>query len=204
MNLINHFVEKLSKEQVSSSTRNIYSEKEINFQIRKENLRKYLTVMKEGSPSILLLGEAPGHKGCGITGIPFTSEKIISEVTFFSSKKFQFINPPDKLESEISASIVWETLIQFENNLPLIWNIYPFHPHKSNNLKSNRPPKAAELKNGLIFLKELIKIFEIKKILAVGRKPESQIGEFDIYKKYIRHPSYGGKKQFIEGLRAEL
>jgi len=39
--------------------------------------------MTEIKPTKLLLGEAPGYKGCGITGIAFSSERILTENEFF-------------------------------------------------------------------------------------------------------------------------
>lgn len=36
------------------------------------NLSIYIERMLEIKPTILFMGEAPGYRGCGITGIPFT------------------------------------------------------------------------------------------------------------------------------------
>ena len=54
---------------------------------RRENLKLYLEKMKKLNPSFLLLGEAPGYKGCRLTGIPFSSEKILATNDFFNNTK---------------------------------------------------------------------------------------------------------------------
>src|SRR5574344_205729 len=109
---------------------NLYGGNNSNSLIRKHNLKLYLQKMKTLNPNILLLGEAPGYKGCRLTGVPFTSEKILKNHPFFINQDFQFIN--QQPESEKSATIVWDTLQNFKN-IPLIWNIFPFHPFNENN-----------------------------------------------------------------------
>ena len=66
---INAFIERLASEQVGSLTENIYVDKH-----KQENLRLYLMALCKNKPTYMLVGEAPGYKGCGVTGIPFTEE----------------------------------------------------------------------------------------------------------------------------------
>lgn len=200
---INNFVQKLSLEKVSTNSRNLYQGNTVASQIRKENLQLYLTKMKRLRPKILLLGEAPGYKGCGITGIAFSSERLLHENNFFKDQGFRCFNERDCLESEISATIVWKELDQISAK-PLIWNIYPFHPHAPENFRTNRTPTRDELIKGKIFLKELLKMFDIQQIVALGRKPESQLIDLGFSYTYLRHPANGGKRKFVDGLRPIL
>src|SRR3972149_2026648 len=63
-------------------------------QIRKANLRYYLDSYKK-FPPILLIGEAPGHKGCRFSGIPFTSEgQLCASELPFSGKLTSLQNKP--------------------------------------------------------------------------------------------------------------
>lgn len=71
---------------------NLYHGNSIDSQIRRNNLKLYLTKMKDLNPSIMILGEAPGYKGCGLTGIPFTSERIVMENSFFKNEPYKFVN----------------------------------------------------------------------------------------------------------------
>lgn len=203
MNRIDNFILKLSLVPKTNGTTNLYFGDTIDSQIRRNNLKVYLTKMKNLNPRFLILGEAPGYKGCRLSGIAFTSEKILFENPFFENEQIEFINQPNKLESEMSATIVWSEISGFPTK-PLIWNIYPFHPHSVDDIKTNRTPTNTELEEGKGFLKELLQIFDIQKIIALGRKPESQLSEIEIPSAYVRHPANGGKSQFIEGLINEM
>ena len=202
-NIIDQFITKLSNHKETQDFTNLYQGNSRESYIRRHNLKLYLNIMKEINPSILLLGEAPGYKGCRLTGIPFTSERVLYDKDFFKNQGFSFINNLNELESEISATIVWNELENYDVK-PLIWNIFPFHPHEAGKIKTNRTPAKTELIIGKEFLKELLDIFNIKKIIALGRKPESQISDLGVDFVYIRHPANGGKKMFSEGLKKEM
>jgi len=47
-------------------------------------------------------------------------------------------------------------------------------------------------------------MFPVTRIAAIGRKAQKGLSEMKIAPevRYIRHPSYGGKKDFVEGLAA--
>lgn len=61
----------------------------------RHNLSVYLEQMLEIKPSILLMGEAPGFHGCGITGIPFTDERTLSSHPFFIGRGYKFSDKPE-------------------------------------------------------------------------------------------------------------
>lgn len=203
MKEIDTFITKLSRQTVSMKTTNLYSGKSIASGIRRHNLRLYLNKMLLVSPEILLLGEAPGYKGCGRTGVPFTSERILMENDFFSDQEFQCIQKAAKPESEMSATIVWEELDHYFRK-PLIWNIFPFHPHKGELKRANRTPNQEELDIGAKYVEDLIALFNIKRIIALGRKPESKIKDLGYDCFYVRHPANGGKRKFVEGVHSAL
>ena len=203
MNKITDFIKKLSEQKVSKETTNLYKGNSIETEIRRENLSLYLNKMVEIKPTNLLLGEAPGYKGCGITGIAFTSERILTQNDFFKNQGFRCLNEKTKIESEISATIVWNELENYLNK-PLIWNIFPFHPHSFSDKRTNRTPNRLELELGKKYLTELLTIFGIHKIIALGRKPESQIKNLGFDYNYVRHPANGGKKKFVSGIKTEM
>ena len=203
MSPIDQFIASLQKEVVSSETTNLYRGKSKVAQVRRENLRLYLHKMHSLKPSILLLGEAPGYKGCGITGVPFTSERIVKEHPFFNGQGFQILNKTTKPESEISATIVWNELTHHQQ-MPLIWNIFPFHPHTLKSKRANRTPNKAELELGKKYLTHLLNLYPIQKIITLGRKPESKVQELALKHSYVRHPANGGKNNFVRGLREEM
>ncbi len=207
---IKKFVEELSEEKVNKDTINHYS---FEYSISrgfasKINLVCYLTTMKKLIiTKTLLLGEAPGHKGCTLTGVPFTSEAIIG------SGKYKLFNYDEgwddiiderdvKLQSEATATIVWNTFDELDI-YPLLWNAYPFSPFNSKTNKPNRKPTNAEIENvGKKYFEKLLKIIPVKNFVAIGKVAESAYKLFGINDfESIRHPSFGGKSEFIDGLR---
>ena len=200
---IQQFITNLSKYKNSPKLTNVYHGDSRESLIRRNNLKLYLEKMSIINPSVLFLGEAPGYKGCRLTGIPFSSERVLGNNDFFKNQGFECINDSDNLEGEMSATIVWNELENYPDK-PLIWNIFPFHPHKLDDIKTNRTPSKTELALGKEYLKQLLRFFDIKKIIALGRKPESQISDLGLNFAYVRHPANGGKSKFVDGLKTEM
>ena len=193
---INALIERLASESAGPLTENIYLDKH-----KQENLRLYLMELCKNKPTYMLVGEAPGYKGCGVTGIPFTDENEMKNHLGTDQAGYYFgdINCPQK---ENSAGIIWGAIQARKNGkIPLMWNAYPFHPFGEKGTSSNRKPNKAELLVGKSYLEELIDIFWMKKqnIYAVGRVAQSQLGYLGAVK-YIRHPSYGGKAECMNGI----
>jgi uracil-DNA glycosylase len=152
----------------------------------------------------LLVGEAPGYRGCRLTGVPFTSEHILLSGLeplglFGEARGYRKTNEFEKPWKEASARIIWDTLVT-TSSIPLIWNAFPFHPFKLGDEKSNRKPTTTEIIKGQDFLHELIRLFNIKIIVAVGNTANSSLKSMGIACEKVRHPSYGGKTQFTSGI----
>ena len=200
MESIDKFISKLAEYRSNCAVTNMYKGEFEDAEIRQNNLRLYLQQMKELKPSILFLGEAPYYKGARLTGIPFTSEVIIKDELFFDNKDgSQYVNSSDNLDWELSASIVWGKISGLSDK-PLLWNIFPFHPHQAEDILSNRTPSKKELLIGKEYLKMLLEIFDFKKIIVLGRKAESQLRDMELDYHYVRHPANGGKREFELGI----
>ena len=197
---IEKFVGDLAKVKVNSDTKNPWDFLNPNNIIRRQNLIGYFKKMHVLKPAVLIVGEAPGFRGCGRVGMPFSSEKLILSHPFFSDRNIFTIENVSNPIAEASASIVWKTLDSL-NFYPLMWATYPYHPHKSGNIFSNRAPKSEEVLIGQDFLKRLIKLYLIKKVIAVGRVAENTLAEMKIKAFSVRHPSHGGAKLFAQGLK---
>ncbi|HEO64651.1 MAG TPA: hypothetical protein ENI73_02160 [Spirochaetes bacterium] len=96
-------------------------------------------------------------------------------------------------------------MIKTYNFIPLLWNAYPFHPHKPDDQWSNRTPTQGELLQGGTILKDLIGIFSIQRLIAMGNKAYDTLrglGFQQVVK--ARHPAHGGKRDFIRGIQEIL
>ena len=199
--MIREFIHRLATTKVAKDAKNPWDFSRKENEIRRKNLGGYFDAMAKLKPSILLIGEAPGYRGCGRVGMPFSSEKLILSHPFFSDKAVFDIENKDLPIAEASATIVWKTFDSLRF-YPLMWATYPFHPHKLGNPLSNRAPRPDEIVLGEIFIEELIRIFKIKHLVAVGRIAEKTLTDMG-HKSYpVRHPSHGGATLFAEGLKS--
>lgn len=195
------FISKLRRRRSGESVTNPYRDARLG-----ENLRLYLEAMlRQTGPRVLLVGEAPGYKGCGLTGIPFSCGTIYGSISHSILDELAGKITLDVVESENTAKIVW-TYLAKQAVTPLFWNSFPFHPHPIGNTKKNRAPTRAEIDEGGSYLKELVTLYVPDVIAGIGRKGTScaQLSFPDREIRYIRHPSYGGKSDFIRGMNEVL
>ena len=174
--------------------------------LRRANLRRYLRTMAERNPDTLLLMEAPGYRGCRLTGVPVTSRKLIREglpglEMFGLDRGYCDVNEAgfERIYGEQSATIVWGALADL-GQLPLIWNAFPFHPHKLNQPQTNRRPRAAEIQLGTSFLQMVMRLWRFERVIAVGNVAYQSLGDAGIPCHKLRHPAHGGKNDFVAGL----
>jgi len=165
---VEKFVSRLAAARIGD-TFNFYRDGE-GAGLRRERLRRYLE--QHADTRLLLVGEAPGWRGTRVSGIPFTSERQLT----------------DSGPAEGTATIVRRTLAELEVEA-LCWNVVPTHPGTET---TNRRPTAAEVAAALPFLDELARR---RTVVAVGRLAERVTGA-----PYVRHPSHGGGAAFRRGL----
>ena len=199
------FVEELATTEVTQNVYNQYSYENPENSIRRDNLLIYLEQMSKLKPKMILVGEAPGYRGCRLTGVPFTSDYLLMKNIkgldlFGEDKGYKLATKGDRLFKEATATIIWDTLVKYEFMI-LSWNAFPFHPYKQGNLESNRTPLKKELLIGEKPLLKMIEMFNIEKVIAVGNKAEESLNKLGFNCNKVRHPAQGGKNDFVEGIR---
>jgi uracil-DNA glycosylase len=205
---IEQFVNDLAREGFGEDVFNEYAEGDSNNALRRENLRRYLLEMAERKPKIFLVMEAPGYRGCRLTGVPVTSRKIlqegIPELKLFG-EGYQLSNDAgfEDVFGEQSATIVWQTLSDLQT-VPLIWNSFPFHPREAGKPRSNRAPRQAEKDLGRVYLHAMLEVYQPELCIAVGNVAAESLQRLVIPHQKVRHPAQGGKNDFVAGLRAIL
>ncbi len=156
-------------------------------------------------PEFILAGEAPGYQGCRYSGIAFTSERLLGEGGIpriaalsgrLSNRRLPF--------SEPSATIVWKTLYRLGiAERTILWNALQLHPHRADELWSNRTPTPEEIALGEPAMRMLIEAFPQAKIVAVGKKAEGLLRDMGVQVTgAVRHPANGGATEFAKGLQA--
>jgi uracil-DNA glycosylase len=175
--VIEELIERLRRASIGA-TFNFYRDGD-GAELRCHRLRTYLEA-RETAP-LLLVGEAAGHRGARVSGIPFTSERQLT----------------GRGPAEATATIVRRTLAELGlEEQTLCWNVVPTHPHRPSEPRTNRPPTCAEIEESRPFLQELARA---RRVIAVGRLAERALGVPG-----VRHPSHGGAQAFREGLRRLL
>ncbi len=155
-------------------------------------------------PEFILTGEAPGYQGCRYSGIAFTSERLLGEGAIpriaalsnrLSTRRLPF--------SEPSATIVWKTLYRLGiAERTILWNAMQLHPHRPDNLWSNRTPTPDEIRLGEPAMRILVEAFPHAKIVAVGKKAQGLLGDMGVkVAGAVRHPANGGATEFAGGLQ---
>jgi hypothetical protein len=167
------FVARLARARIGA-TFNFYREGD-GAELRRTRLAGYLE--SRAGARFLLVGEAAGHRGARVSGIPFTSERQLS----------------GQAPGEATATIVHRVLAELgaEEDV-LLWNLVPTHPHRRGRPDSNRPPTRTEIEAGAPFLADLARGREL---FPVGRLAHAWLGG-----SYVRHPSHGGSQAFRAAL----
>lgn len=168
--------------------------------IRRKNLLHYLESIQEAETESLWMGRDLGYRGGRRTGLALTDE--------FHMEKFHLVFPTSKMHrattgevvKERTATEIWNVLFSLNLN-PMLWNVFPFHPHEPNNPMSNRKFSAKELSVAEQLNSELITALGIKTIVAIGNDAEAYSKRFGVKVIKVRHPSYGGTAEFRKGIR---
>ncbi|AIQ39917.1 uracil-DNA glycosylase [Paenibacillus sp. FSL R5-0912] len=195
--IVQEIIRLIVDKQDFPSVNNIYADS----MDRQANLTKYFEALYGINPKIIFIGEAPGVHGCSLTGIPFTSERILRQGRL--ERHFPGTNFHVEGNSyEGSANYFWE-IIDLMVSPPILWNVFPLHPFKmENGVMKNRTPKIAEKKWGHTILQLIIELFPNIRIVSVGNSAKDTCLKLSIdTADHIIHPAYHAK-EFREQMRS--
>lgn len=171
---------------------------------RRRNLQRYLAAIADRGVNDLWLGEAPSRFGARRTGVPFTGDGRLADL----SERLG-LDPPlaratrgtlPTPESGTSRQI-WNAI---PASLPLLWNAVLFHPHRGVLPLRNRAPTWTELAEHREVLEMVVTICAPRRILCIGRVAQRAAEELGLPATYVRHPAQGGAVRFREGVTAFL
>ena len=176
---------------------------------RRENMAAYLEA-REKSARVLLLGEAPSHRGCRFTGIAFCSEvELVNKRDLVAREALALTSAQarEKPMRERSAAVIWDELDRAGcSHEVVLWNAFPWHPH-GEAVTSNRKPRTPEVAQGRKALEALLSCFRhTLSIFAIGKVAEDALRRWDEAEcaGYIRHPAQGGESRFRSQFRLHV
>lgn len=183
--------------------------------IRCRQLHDYLQ-LRIAKARYVLVAEAAGYQGCRFSGIAITCERMLLNahkqvhshmVLGYDGMRTShpdcvyMTSNPQRLHgmNEPTDTYVWGAIL--DNGLQpedvLLWNIFPFHPHKSTTPFSNRTPTDTEITDGLMYTKELLSLCRPDVVIgAIGRKSAQTLEHASIPVITMRHPANGGASLF--------
>lgn len=163
----------------------------------------------------LFIAEAAGYQGCRFTGIALTCERMllnkhkqITGTMILGHTGHRTSHPDCPLMTSLpqqrdgmnepTDTYVWGSII--DNKLSpeevLLWNIFPFHPHK-NSPFTNRTPTEEELMDGLRYTRQLLHICPPNiTIGTIGKKAFTTLNQAGFDVSLMRHPANGGAGKF--------
>jgi len=166
---------------------------------RRERLAAHL----DCDPAVLLVGEAAGYQGAHVSGMAFTSERLLLEGAIPRVCVDARLSTRARPWSEPSATTVWGALTQLGlADRAVLWNCFAWHPHRAGELQSNRTPTREEYVHGLPVLAALCALYPRAHVLAVGKGAAAGLAALGRSVLCLRHPSMGGATAFRDGLAA--
>lgn len=206
---LDQLLARLASQPSTPAVTNPYAGGSVGAERRRRNLARYLDLLAQVPAPVAIIGEAPGYRGCAVTGIPLTSRRVLAEVwpcwPPLASLARDLTADVDAPWSEPTAAVLWRHLMPLLQAPPLLWNAFPFHPHPPGDASANRRPSRAELAEGAPYLREILCLFRPRLIVALGRIAQQQLAGIGADAPRIlalRHPARGGATQFAAGLHA--
>lgn len=195
-------------------------------EIRQNNLMAYL-LPRLGRASIFIVAEAMGYQGGRFTGIAITCERMllglhktieardVTEIDLMrtSSITSELLKRTQREQgfNEPTDTVVWNVIVEAGLNPydTLLWNIFPFHPHKRNESLTNRTPTQEEQSIGFSYTEQLLAIHKQcggaePLVVAVGQKSANTLGSFGLQAIGLRHPANGGANLYRQGFKDAL
>jgi uracil-DNA glycosylase len=167
--------------------------------IRRRNLELVLTMAIAQHVQSLWVARDLGYRGGRRTGLPLTDEihlNVAAET--FGTPTLQRATV-GAVVSERTAAVVWSMVLAIREPV-VLWNVFPLHPHEADAPFSNRCHTRGEWENSRPILESLLELLRPTNVVAIGRDAARTMEELGIEAWPVRHPSYGGLRDFKSGI----
>lgn len=168
---------------------------------RSESLRAMLEAAAECEIDSIWIGRDLGYRGGRRTGLALTDDVHI----YAHAQRWGVsVERPTKGEAvaERTAAVTWSILSHIKAPV-FLWNVFPLHPHETDDPFSNRSHNSRERRAGEELLFQLISLLKPRRLVAIGN--DAALTAYRLADHHqvvkVRHPSYGGQTQFLKQLR---
>nr|WP_281719402.1 uracil-DNA glycosylase [Nitrosomonas nitrosa] len=143
------------------------------------------------------IGRDLGYRGGRRTGLALTDDVHIHA---HAARWGIYAERPTKgqVVAERTAAVIWGVLSQIESPI-FLWNVFPLHPHESDDPFTNRSHNSIERRTGEELLFQLMRLLKPRRLIAIGNDAAQTAFRLTAGRNVlqVRHPSYGGQSQFI-------
>lgn len=167
--------------------------------VRRRNLRTLLEAALESKTDTIWVARDLGYRGGRRTGVALTDDVHLASISALFGGVPLDRATRGEVVAERTAAVIWRVLSRIDQPI-FLWNVFPFHPHEPKNDFSNRCHTRAERNASLPFLDALIEMLAPKRLVAIGRDAQNALSDVDIEVIGVRHPSYGGQREFLNGV----
>lgn len=202
MNSVEHFLNRLSAEKFENCF-NPYSDNcpihdnVLAPQIRRRNLSKVLHALLKEPYVDLWVGRDLGYKGGRRTGLALTDEySIDAYAKHLNVRSFERGTKGLAVKERTASNIA--RILEVANCQVMTWNVFPFHPHQAGKAFSNRNHTREEAERGFNYLREIISLLSIRRVVAIGNDAAKWTKNLGPQHYQVRHPSYGGQNEFLQ------
>lgn len=168
--------------------------------VRRRSLRTLLAAAQSLGIDTIWMGRDLGYRGGRRTGLALTDEMRLTQFPSIYPGAETAKSTLGPAVAERTAAEIWAVLAQLDLP-PLLWNVFPFHPHEPGEPFTNRKFTAAELKVADALNRQLLSWLGIRRIIAIGQDAATYASQFGVQVETVRHPSYGGVVEFRDGIR---
>ncbi|MGV1683747.1 uracil-DNA glycosylase [Sphingopyxis sp. NJF-3] len=166
--------------------------------IRQANLRMTLEAASKGTAELWLALE-PGHRGARRTGLAMTDDRRLQmHADHWGIEGIQRATSSGP-ETEATAGIVWSAVTMKDGPI-FLWNVFPLHSHRPGNALSNRRHTRSERGACNDVTLAIFELLEPDRVFAIGKDAYLATEELGIEAVRVRHPSFGGKMEFLKGI----
>jgi hypothetical protein len=167
--------------------------------VRKRNLVRCLEAALSARVDTIWIARDLGYRGGRRTGVPLTDEIHLGQAGALMGGIALDRATRGPVVAERTAAIVWSMLSRI-GEPAVLWNVFPLHPHETDDPFSNRCHTRAERDATWPLLTALIAMIKPRRIVAIGRDAGMALAGLDVPVELVRHPSYGGQAEFIAGV----
>lgn len=166
---------------------------------RRDNLERLLEAALDAQVETIWIARDLGYRGGRRTGVPLTDEVHLDNAATLMGGIELARATEGPVVAERTAAITWRVLGKIGQPV-MLWNVFPFHPHEPASPMSNRCHTRAERQETWPLLQALVEMLAPRQIIAIGRDAQLALSEFGVPTQGVRHPSYGGQREFMEGM----